>query len=137
MPEIGVKRVTDPAWGRRIEDLADQIRKGKFPSAETTARDLRLKRDALSDWPPADLSGIRLFTFDPGVDFQSDPKLGKWIDSLNRLMHKLVEGQFMEIARVTGIMKKYCALYTPRVVGKETSARDLPGLTCRLSARHR
>ncbi|MFQ5691854.1 MAG: hypothetical protein ACE5IM_02255 [Nitrospinota bacterium] len=90
----------------------------------------------MNDWPPADLDGIRMFTFNPGVDSQSDPKIGKWVDSLNRLMQKLAEGEFREVARVTGIMKKYCALYTPRVVAKETPARDLPGLTCRLSTRH-
>ncbi len=127
--------MTETPWQTEIERLSAQIQLGEFASAEATARDLQEKRAALTDWPPEDLGELRLHVFNPKADQSENAKLGKWVDSLNRLMHKLLEGEFHEVARVTGIMKRYAEPYTPLIHTQETPARNLPGLTCRLSAR--
>ncbi len=128
--------MVDSHWHSKLEELAAQIRWGDFARAEATAKNLNEKRAEVTDWPPADLDNVRLYVFDPSPEAGSNPKLGKWADSLNRLMHKLLEGEFHEVARVSGIMKRYADPYTPLILAKDSSARDLPGLTCRLSARH-
>jgi len=127
--------MTETVWRADMEGLAAKIQTGEFASAEKAAQGLQERRAALSDWPPEDLGDLRLFVFNPKPDQLENAKLGKWVDSLNRLMHKLLEGEFQEVARVTGIMKNYAEPYTPLIQTQETPARNLPGLTCRLSAR--
>ncbi len=122
-------------WQKSLERLGYLVAQGDFREAEILA--LRLDEEKKKElfWPPAALDGLPLYVFEPADGEEGNLKLGKWVDALNRLTHKILEGEFQEVARVVGVMKGYASAYTSLVKPKKTLAEDLPGLTCRLSPR--
>ncbi len=128
-------RLSARLWEESLERLGYLVAQGDFQEAETLALRLKEEREKENLWPPAALDGLPLYVFEPADGGEGNLKLGKWVDALNRLMHKTVEGEFQEVARVAGVMKGYADAYTFLVKPKKTLAEKLPGLTCRLSPR--
>jgi hypothetical protein len=122
-------------WEESLERLGHLVAQGDFQEAETLALRLKEEREKENLWPPAALDGLSLYVFELADGEEGNLKLGKWADALNRLTHKILEGEFQEVARVVGVMKGYAGAYTYLVKPKKTLAENLPGRTCRLSPR--
>jgi len=121
--------------GRSPSRLARLIRDGSFHEAEALARTLdRRKLRSTEASLRGDPGGVGLFWFETRPDQADNGKLRKWVGALNRLMRKIAEGNFREVARVAAIMKTYAHRYTPLLVTRAVPSAQFPGANCRLTS---
>lgn len=118
---------------RSLSHLARLIRDGSFHEAEALARTLDRRRQSTEASLRGDPGGVVLFWFEPRPDQAHNGKLRKWVGALNRLMRKIVEGDFREVARFAAIMKTYAHRYTPLLVTRAVPSARFPGASCRLT----
>ncbi len=117
-----------------LSRLARLIRDGSFHEAEALARTLDRRKKSTQASLRGDPGGVVLFWFETRPDQAHNGKLRKWVGALNRLMRKIAERDFREVARVAAIMKTYAHRYTSLLVTRAVPSARFPGANCPLTS---
>lgn len=112
-----------------LNRLARLIRDGAFGEVEALAQTLARRPKSTEPWQRQDPAEVALFWFQPHLRHVHNRKLRKWVGALNRLMRKLVAGEFHEVVRVAAIMKKHAHHYTHLLTAQAVPAAHFPGAT--------
>ena len=121
-----------PGAADSLNRLARLIRDAAFGEVEALAQTLARRPKSTEPWRGDDPDEVVLFWFQAHPGHVHNRKLGKWIGALNRLMRKVVAGEFHEVVRVAAIMKKHAHHYTHLLTAQAVPASRFPGATCGL-----
>lgn len=117
-----------------LNRLARLIRDGAFGEVEALAQTLARRPKSTEPWRGEAPDEVVLFWFDAHPRHGHNRRLRKWVGALNRLMRKLVAGEFHEVVRVAAIMKKHAHQYTHLLTAQAVPASHFPGAGCGLDS---